>query len=60
MITYGCLGFGRSDPCSERIAALAAGPAIMQLLPGCGHVPHREQGDVVPGLVGNWFAPVGS
>lgn len=40
----------------ERIAALAAGPATMRLLPGCGHVPHREQAEVVLGLVGDWLA----
>ncbi|CAN5387333.1 alpha/beta hydrolase [soil metagenome] len=27
----------------ERIAAAAAGPVTMKLLPGCGHSPHREQ-----------------
>lgn len=40
----------------ERIAALAAGPATMHLLPGCGHVLHREQADVVLALVGDWPA----
>ncbi|SDI48732.1 alpha/beta fold hydrolase [Pseudomonas panipatensis] len=27
----------------ERITALASGPAQRQVLPDCGHVPHREQ-----------------
>ncbi len=31
----------------ERYATLAAGPAQMRLLPGCGHVPHREQPEAV-------------
>ncbi|WP_060484462.1 alpha/beta fold hydrolase [Pseudomonas sp. NBRC 111123] len=31
----------------RRFTALAAGPSVMRLLPGCGHVPHREQTEVV-------------
>lgn len=31
----------------ERFAALPAGPVVTRLLPGCGHVPHREQPDAV-------------
>ncbi|GLO13413.1 hydrolase [Pseudomonas putida] len=31
----------------ERLVALAGGPAAMQLLQGCGHVPHREQAEAV-------------
>ena len=31
----------------ERLLALAGGPAAMQLLQGCGHVPHREQAEAV-------------
>ncbi|MBZ3663874.1 alpha/beta fold hydrolase [Pseudomonas monteilii] len=31
----------------ERLVALAGGPAAMQLLQGCGHVPHREQAEGV-------------
>lgn len=31
----------------ERLVALAGGPAAMQLLQGCGHVPHREQAERV-------------
>ncbi|MDZ3992384.1 alpha/beta hydrolase [Pseudomonas sp. Teo4] len=26
----------------ERLVRLASGPSLMQILPGCGHVPHRE------------------
>lgn len=40
----------------ERIAALAAGPASMHILADCGHVPHREQAEVVLGLIGDWLA----
>jgi len=40
----------------ERIAARVAGPATMHLLPGCGHVPHREQADAVLAMVGDWLA----
>lgn len=35
----------------ERFVAMAGGPAVMRMLPGCGHVPHREQGTVVLGEV---------
>ncbi|QCI12828.1 alpha/beta hydrolase [Pseudomonas putida] len=31
----------------ERFVAMAGGPSVMRMLPGCGHVPHREQGPVV-------------
>ncbi|HGY2298563.1 TPA: alpha/beta hydrolase [Pseudomonas putida] len=31
----------------ERLVALAGGAAAMQLLQGCGHVPHREQAEAV-------------
>ncbi|MBA6136763.1 MULTISPECIES: alpha/beta fold hydrolase [Pseudomonas] len=31
----------------ERLVALAGGPAAMQLLQACGHVPHREQAEGV-------------
>ncbi len=31
----------------ERLVALAGGPAVMRLLQGCGHVPHREQAERV-------------
>lgn len=38
----------------ERIAALAAGHSTMRLLHECGHVPHREQADVVIDIVAQW------
>lgn len=28
---------------AERIAAQVQGPAVLEILPACGHVPHREQ-----------------
>ncbi|MBZ9538869.1 alpha/beta hydrolase [Modicisalibacter tunisiensis] len=31
----------------ERLVAHAAGPAMLRLLPGCGHVPHRERPEAV-------------
>jgi len=31
----------------RRFTALTNGPSVMRLLPGCGHVPHREQAEVV-------------
>jgi len=31
----------------QRLLALAGGPGVMRLLQGCGHVPHREQAEVV-------------
>lgn len=36
-----------SDNQPRRFATLPSGPAQWQLLPGCGHVPHREQPAVV-------------
>ncbi|WP_235200503.1 alpha/beta hydrolase [Pseudomonas monteilii] len=30
----------------DSLGCVAGGPAAMQLLQGCGHVPHREQGEV--------------
>ncbi|WP_206202312.1 alpha/beta fold hydrolase [Thermomonas aquatica] len=38
---YGSLAF------PQRIVAHAGGPAEAMILPGCGHVPHREQADAV-------------
>jgi pimeloyl-ACP methyl ester carboxylesterase len=35
----------RAQP--ERIAALGGGPTEMTFFEGCGHVPHREQPEVV-------------
>lgn len=31
----------------RRFSAMAAGPGVMHVLAGCGHVPHREQATVV-------------
>lgn len=31
----------------ERLLALTGGPGVMRRLPGCGHVPHREQAETV-------------
>ncbi|HGA2316166.1 TPA: alpha/beta fold hydrolase [Pseudomonas putida] len=31
----------------RRFTTLVAGPSVMRLLPGCGHVPHREHAEVV-------------
>lgn len=35
----------------ERIGSSTAGPATIEILPDCGHVPHREKGSVVIDLV---------
>lgn len=40
----------------ERIAALVHGASSLHLLPGCGHVPHRERPDAVLDLVSRWLA----
>ncbi|MEX5342586.1 alpha/beta fold hydrolase [Pseudomonas sp. I2] len=40
----------------RRITALAGGPSVMQLLPGCGHVPHREQPAAVLEAIGRFLA----
>lgn len=42
----------------QRIAALTAGDSILQLLDGCGHLPHREQPERVLGLVADWLEGV--
>lgn len=34
----------------ELYTSLPDGPCVMELLPGCGHVPHKEQTEVVIGL----------
>jgi len=39
----------------ERIARLTAPNSTIEILRGCGHVPHRERGDVVVELVRNWL-----
>lgn len=38
----------------ERIARLAPADTTVHILPSCGHVPHREQEDVVLGYVRAW------
>lgn len=35
----------------ERIVSLARGPATMEILQDCGHVPHREKPEVVIGQI---------
>lgn len=37
-------------------ARIAAGRGRMELLPGAGHVPHREQEDLVVGLIGAFLS----
>lgn len=39
-----------------RIAARVSGPSVQRLLPGCGHVPHREQPAVVLEAIGQFLA----
>ncbi|RDZ28923.1 alpha/beta fold hydrolase [Lysobacter silvisoli] len=39
----------------ERIAALSTGPATLRLLPGCGHVPHKEREAQVLAMVERWL-----
>ncbi|RYF28335.1 MAG: alpha/beta hydrolase [Comamonadaceae bacterium] len=39
-----------------RIARWAEGPATVTVLPGAGHVPHREQPQAVAGLVAQFLA----
>jgi len=41
---------------AERIAALAAGPARLRILTGCGHVPHREQPQTVLAAIAEFLA----
>jgi pimeloyl-ACP methyl ester carboxylesterase len=43
----------------ERIAVLAGGESRFVLLPGCGHVPHRERGDVVIRDVAEFLGTLG-
>ncbi len=43
----------------ERFAALPKGPAAMKLLSGCGHVPHRQQPQVVLVYVSEFLAGLG-
>ncbi|ALN60792.1 hydrolase, alpha/beta fold family [Lysobacter enzymogenes] len=44
----------------ERIAAGVAGAATLRLLADCGHVPHRERGDEVLGIVAAWLESSGA
>jgi len=39
----------------ERLVALTSGPGVLRLIPGCGHVPHREQADGVLAEVGRFL-----
>lgn len=39
----------------QRIAALTAPHSALEILPGCGHVPHREQADAVLSRVAGWL-----
>ncbi len=43
----------------QRIAALTALRSEQMILPGCGHVPHREQADVVLSRVSDWLNRIG-
>ncbi|MBM7060302.1 alpha/beta hydrolase [Pseudomonas sp. UL073] len=40
----------------ERITALASGPATLQVLADCGHVPHREYPDTVLATISAFLA----
>jgi pimeloyl-ACP methyl ester carboxylesterase len=40
----------------ERIAASTAGPGEMEIIPGCGHVPHRETPDAVVRSVASFLS----
>lgn len=42
----------------ERFASLPAGPTRVEILPDCGHVPHREQQDNVLEAVGAFFSVI--
>lgn len=41
---------------AERLAAVPAGPARLHRLPGCGHVPHRQQPEAVLSAVRDFLA----
>jgi len=41
---------------AERIAALTSGPAAIHIMPGCGHVPHRERAAEVTDMIAHWLA----
>jgi len=56
--------FGDSDEYGskrqlERFAALPSGPTLTKLLPGCGHVPHREKPEAVLAAVKAFLATPG-
>lgn len=40
----------------QRIAASVQGPSVLKILPDCGHVPHRQQPEVVLKAVGEFLA----
>ncbi len=40
----------------ERIGALAAGPAIIEVFPDCGHVPYREREDDLIAMIRTFLA----
>ena len=42
----------------ERIAAGVSGPARVEILPGVGHVPHRERPDLVVRLIADFLSGV--
>lgn len=42
----------------ERIAAGVRGPATLRVLPGCGHVPHREREGETLDLIAAWLTTV--
>ena len=42
----------------QRIAELTSGHSTVEILADCGHVPHREQSDVVIDKVSRWLARV--
>lgn len=44
----------------ERIGALIGATATVHLLPGCGHVPHRERTEEVLSLVTGWLDDQGT
>jgi pimeloyl-ACP methyl ester carboxylesterase len=39
----------------ERIGALAAGPATIEILPECGHVPYREKENDLIAMIGTFL-----
>lgn len=43
----------------ERIGALAAGPATIEILPDCGHIPYREKEDDLIAIIGTFLRQIG-